>query len=853
VSHLTLRLYHGLPAPARSVAATLHGWYLRWWRYGPDAERLVAEARERERWSAERWRVWREERLAYLLHRAATRVPYYRQQWEARRRNGDCASWEQLEHWPILEKDAVRAQPRAFVADDCDVRRMLREQTSGTTGKPLVLWRSRRTLEQLYALSAARTRLWHGVTGNDRWAMLGGQLVVPVEQARPPFWVWNAALRQLYLSSYHLARELIPYYLDALARYRIVYLYGYASSMTALALEALRLGRRDLRLRVAITNSEPLLKHQRAAIADAFGCPVRETYGMAETVAAASECDAGTLHQWPEVGFIERFADGAPAAAQASGELVCTGLLNPDMPLVRYRVGDSGRVADPTAGCRCGRTLPALAAIDGRTNDLLITRDGRRVYWLNPVFYGLPLREAQIVQEHLERLRVRYSPAPGFSADTAREIVARLRARMGAVAVELEEVAVVPHSAAGKLRAVVCELPADEKAAALARRATAGRGTDGPGARPDTGPSPGPRATEPPLPLISVVIPCRDEEPYIGACLESILGSDYPQERLEVLVADGMSRDQSRDIVARYAVQHPSIRLLDNPQQVTPTGLNAAIRMARGDIIMRMDAHAVYPPHYIPRLVAALRETAADNVGGVIDTLPADDTPIARAIAAALAHPFGVGNAYFRIGVTEPRLVQNIPFGCWQRDVFTRIGLFDEEMVRNQDDEFNQRLIQHGGRILLVPDVVSQYYARRSLRQVARMYLGYGYFKPLVFRKVGRVMNLRQLIPALFILSLALTAAASAWIPGARFAFFGIVGAYAAAVLGCAFHTAHRHGAACGAAAAAVFPTLHVSYGLGFIRGVWDHTVRRHRRRAAVAVLPQTAGRQAAAVQPRDS
>src|SRR5439155_328042 len=224
----------------------------------------------------------------------------------------------------------------------------------------------------------------------------------------------------------------------------------------ALALEALRLGRRDLRLRVAITNSEPLLKHQRAAIADAFGCPVRETYGMAETVAAASECDAGTLHQWPEVGFIERFADGAPAAAQASGELVCTGLLNPDMPLVRYRVGDSGRVADPTAGCRCGRTLPALAAIHGRTNDLLITRDGR-------------------------------------------------------------------------------------------------------GARPDTGPSPGPRATEPPLPLISVVIPCRDEEPYIGACLESILGSDYPQERLEVLVADGMSRDQSRDIVARYAVQHPSI------------------------------------------------------------------------------------------------------------------------------------------------------------------------------------------------------------------------------------------------------------------------------------------------------
>src|SRR2546428_14150604 len=132
------------------------------------------------------------------------------------------------------------------------------ERRGGTRGRPFVLWRSRGTLEQLYALSAARTRLWHGVTGNDRWAMLGGQLVVPVDQAGPPFWVWNAALRQLYLSSYHLARELIPSYLDALARYRIVYLYGYASSMTALALEALRLGGRRFGTAVPLPHSPPL-------------------------------------------------------------------------------------------------------------------------------------------------------------------------------------------------------------------------------------------------------------------------------------------------------------------------------------------------------------------------------------------------------------------------------------------------------------------------------------------------------------------------------------------------------------------------------------------------------------------
>ncbi len=338
------------------------------------------------------------------------------------------------------------------------------------------------------------------------------------------------------------------------------------------------------------------------------------------------------------------------------------------------------------------------------------------------------------------------------------------------------------------------------------------------------------------LPLISVVIPCRDEERYIGACLDSILASDYPQERLDVLVADGMSRDHTREIVARYTRRNSSIRLLDNPEQITPTGLNAGIRAARGDIVMRMDAHVVYPPYYIPRLAAALRESGADNVGGVIATLPAEDAPIARAIAVTLSHPFGVGNSYFRIGVTEPRLVDNVAFGCWRRDVFTRIGLFDEEMVRNQDDEFNHRLIRHGGRILLLPNVVSQYYARRTLPQVARMYFQYGYFKPLVARKVGRVMTARQLVPALFISGLALTGAPSPWVPAARLAFFGIVGAYAAALLGCAVQIGRRHGVVCALAATAVFPTVHLSYGVGFLRGIWDHVVRRRRPPDAVTV-----------------
>ncbi|MGE5801472.1 MAG: phenylacetate--CoA ligase family protein [Gemmatimonadota bacterium] len=459
MNRFLLGAYHRLPASARSAVATLRGHYLRWWRYGPDSEGLAQEAAERDHWSHDRWQRWLEERLARQLERAATRVPYYREYWTARRRRGDRASWELLENWPILEKERLRADPRAFLADDCNIGSMMLEQTSGTTGKPLRVWRSRRTVETLHALGATRTRGWHGVPADARWARLGGQLVVPATERRPPFWVWNAALSQLYMSTYHLAPDLTPHYLDALARYQIRFLSGYTSSLHALANAALQLGRTDLRMLVAFTNAEPVGDHQRAAISTAFGCPVRETYGMTESVAWASECEAGRLHQWPEVGIVE----------VQDGELICTGLLNPDMPLIRYRTGDRGRLAPPGSTCTCGRALPLLEAVEGRTSDVVVTRDGRQVFWLNPVWYGIPVREAQIVQESIGRLRVRYAPAPGFAAATARTVVDRLRQRLGDVEVVLEEVPEVPRSANGKLRAVVCNVPPAERDAALAR------------------------------------------------------------------------------------------------------------------------------------------------------------------------------------------------------------------------------------------------------------------------------------------------------------------------------------------------------------------------------------------------
>ncbi len=459
-----LRGYHLLPPVLRSAIATARGAQLRAWRYGPGFDAMRDDVLARDRWSVERWKSWQEERLAMVLHRAATRVPYYRELWSRRRRVGDTASWDYIENWPILEKEPVRSNPQSFVADDCSPSRMLRDHTSGTTGTSLDIWFTRRTVRAWYALHEVRCRMWYGVDRRDRWAILGGQLVTAAAQTAPPFWVWNAALKQLYMSAYHLAPRNIPAYVGALWRYKVRYVLAYPSALYAIAREALERHLTLPSIAVAITNAEPLLAHQRRAIEDAFSCPVRETYGMSEIAAAASECEHGAMHVWPEAGWIEVHHEGAPAPIGCTGELVATGLFNADMPLIRYRVGDRGALGSADARCSCGRHMPVLGAIEGRTDDVLLGIDGREIGRMDPVFKSaLPIREAQIIQEQLSRIRVRYVPAANYDAHAGASLVDRIRERLGPVEVILEECVSLPRSSNGKFRAVVCAVPPDER------------------------------------------------------------------------------------------------------------------------------------------------------------------------------------------------------------------------------------------------------------------------------------------------------------------------------------------------------------------------------------------------------
>jgi phenylacetate-CoA ligase len=452
-------LYNRSPYPLRVLAATIHGYRLSNIRYGLETQLLVEDALKRDYWSKEQWNTWKGDRLEYILHRAVTRVPFYREYWE--KRKGDKRSWERLEDWPVITKETLRANPRSFVADDCDFRQMFHEHTSGTTGKSLSLWWSRKTMRAWYALVEARVRYWNRVSRQDRWAIFGGQLVVPFGQSKPPFWVWNAGLKQLYMSSYHLAPDFIQSYIDALYQYRVTYLYGYASSLHSLAQIALEKGITLPAVKVVISNAETLYQHQRNTITKAFQCPVRDTYGMSEIVCASSECNEGRQHLWPEVGHIEVLNDDSeqPVSPGEAGRFICTGLLNADMPLVRYEVGDRGYFTTPETDCACGRKMPLLGEIEGRQDDMILTPDGRRIGRLDPVFKAdLPIREAQIIQESLTNIRIRYIPAPGFTENDQASIIERMHQRVGAMSIILEKVDTIPRSANGKFRAVISKV-----------------------------------------------------------------------------------------------------------------------------------------------------------------------------------------------------------------------------------------------------------------------------------------------------------------------------------------------------------------------------------------------------------
>ena len=276
--------------------------------------------------------------------------------------------------------------------------------------------------------------------------------------------------------------------------------------------------------------------------------------------------------------------------------------------------------------------------------------------------------------------------------------------------------------------------------------------------------------------MLSVIVPIYQEEKYISKCIDSMLSQDYPKDDLEIILVDGMSKDRTREIVATYTAKYPFIRMIDNPERIAPCAMNRGIKEAKGDVIMRLDAHVYYPKNYFSLLVEKLNELpGAENVGALCNTLPVNDNITAQSIAAVLSSSFGMGNSHFRVGADKEMEVDTVPFGCFHRSIFDKVGLYDEELVRNQDDELNARIIKAGGKIYLIPQLVCEYYARDTAKKVYKMFYQYGVFKPLVNKKLGSPATVRQFFPLFFVLGLLVGPVVCLFLPVLWWAYFAVI------------------------------------------------------------------------------
>jgi len=327
-------------------------------------------------------------------------------------------------------------------------------------------------------------------------------------------------------------------------------------------------------------------------------------------------------------------------------------------------------------------------------------------------------------------------------------------------------------------------------------------------------------------PTVCIVVACRNEAAHIEAFLDSLVKQDMRGMAWEAIIADGMSDDGTYEILDRYCARYDNLHVMKNPGRIVSTGLNAAIRAARGVIILRMDAHTRFAPDYCIRCVETLEQTGADNVGGPARTEARGLR--ARAIAAAYHSPFSTGGARFH-DVSYEGWVDTVPYGCWRKDTLLRLGLFDESLVRNQDDELNLRLARAGGRIWQSPRIHSWYSSRAELSGLFRQYFQYGFWKVPVIRKHRIPASWRHLVPVVFVCAAvalsALPAAAAAglvpgWLPFAMGLWLSFAAAYTGAVLIASCHTAMRHQWLVLPYLPAVFAIFHFSYGLGFLTGL---------------------------------
>lgn len=455
-------MYTKVPVWAQHAAVSLYGGWWHWLRFGPGYKGALRSYLLRESLSAADWNQWVQGKLSEVLRAAAQDVPYYRDNWSVSQKAAAKAGI--LKGLPLLGKEEVRSNPRSFLRDTVRASDLLVFHTSGSTGTPIPTYWSARELRDSMAIREARSTHWAAVSFRLPRATFSGRMVVPKASGSAPYYRFNVAERQVYLSAFHVRPQTVEHYVSAMRRHGVQWCTGYAVSFYLLAQMMLEAKLQPLRLKAVITTSEKLTPNMREVMREAYGCRIYEEYSTVENSMFASECEAGRLHVSPDGGMVEILRpDGSDCSPGEIGEVVATGFIRRNEILIRYRLGDLA-AWDPNP-CPCGRNMRIIRDVIGRIEDVVIAPDGRRLVRFHGLFVDQPnVKEGQVVQQSRDRLLLRVVTTSAFSEHDRRSLIARALARLGnGIQVEVERVDSIARSNSGKFKAVVSLLPRDER------------------------------------------------------------------------------------------------------------------------------------------------------------------------------------------------------------------------------------------------------------------------------------------------------------------------------------------------------------------------------------------------------
>lgn len=450
-------IYKKLPTIAQHAAVSIYGLYWRQLRFGSGYRKFVEKYSERELYTNTQWEEWQSNCLRSILPLCSNHVPYYRENWSNSQVRA--AVDGDLTALPLLEKEPIRSAPKSFLREDMHPLRPQIFLTSGTTGTPISSYYTISELRQSLALREVRSARWAGVSFALPRATFSGRLVEPNPDSKGPFYRYNAAEKQAYLSAFHLRPDTANQYVDALHRHNIQWGTGYAVSFYILGRFILDNNIPAPNLKAIITTSEKLTPEMRMVIEEAFGCKIFEEYSTVENAIFASECEQGRLHVSPDVSVVEILhPDGTPCKSGEPGEVVVTTLSRTYQPLIRFRLGDVAMWdAEP---CPCGRQMPIIKEVVGRIEDIIVGPDSREMVRFHGVFTNQPnILEGQIIQESLEEIQVKVVTLDGFGKPDIDDIISRVKTRIGEnVNVTVVPVKEISRTKAGKFQAVISRI-----------------------------------------------------------------------------------------------------------------------------------------------------------------------------------------------------------------------------------------------------------------------------------------------------------------------------------------------------------------------------------------------------------